>query len=159
MPYYTAIVTLLAVAFYFFLATRVAVAHGKFNVKLPATTGNPDFERISRVHVNTLEWMPTFLVPLWLCAIYLNDVAAAAIGLVWIRRLQQSCGEALARVFHTINCVSLAVYRCHRGHRHAQVRRLISNAIEPHAESGGLFPAQATPQFSLGFQKKTDRCR
>jgi glutathione S-transferase len=84
MPYYTAIVTLLAVAFYFFLATRVAQAHGKFNVKLPATTGNSDFERISRVHMNTLEWMPTFLVPLWLCAIYLNDIAAAALGLVWI---------------------------------------------------------------------------
>ena len=84
MPYYTAIVTLLVVAFYFFLATRVAVAHGKFDVKLPATTGNPDFERICRVHVNTLEWMPTFLAPLWLCAIYLNDIAAAALGLVWI---------------------------------------------------------------------------
>jgi glutathione S-transferase len=84
MPYYTAIVTLLAVAFYFFLATRVAVAHGKFDVKLPATTGHPDFERVFRVHENTLEWMPTFLAPLWLCAIYLNDVAAAALGLVWI---------------------------------------------------------------------------
>ena len=54
MPYYTAIVTLLAVAFYFFLATRVAVAHGKFGVKLPATTGNPDFERILRAHLRTL---------------------------------------------------------------------------------------------------------
>ncbi len=32
MPYYTAIVTLVSVAFYFFLATRVAVAHGKFDV-------------------------------------------------------------------------------------------------------------------------------
>jgi len=84
MPYYTAIVTLLVVAFYFFLATRVAVAHGKFGVKLPATAGNPDFERIFRVHMNTLEWMPTFLVPLWLCAIYLNDIAAAVLGLVWI---------------------------------------------------------------------------
>ena len=63
MPYYTAIVTLLAIAFYFFLATRVAVARGKFNVKHPATTGNSDFERIFRVHMNTLEWMPTFLVP------------------------------------------------------------------------------------------------
>ena len=84
MPHYTAIVTLLAVAFYFFLATRVAVARGKFNVKHPATTGHPDFERIFRVHMNTLEWMPTFLVPLWLCAIYLNDVAAAVLGLVWI---------------------------------------------------------------------------
>jgi glutathione S-transferase len=84
MPHYTAIVTLLAIAFYFFLATRVAVAHGKFNVTLPATTGNPEFERVFRVHQNTLEWMPTFLVPLWLCAIYLNDIVAAALGLVWI---------------------------------------------------------------------------
>jgi glutathione S-transferase len=84
MPYYTAIVTLFAIAFYFFLATRVAVARGKFNVKHPATTGNSDFERIFRVHMNTLEWLPTFLVPLWLCAIYLNDIAAAALGLVWI---------------------------------------------------------------------------
>jgi glutathione S-transferase len=84
MPRYTAIVTLLAVAFYFLLATRVAVARGKFNVKLPATAGNPDFERIFRVHMNTLEWMPTFLAPLWLCAVYLNDIAAAALGLVWI---------------------------------------------------------------------------
>jgi glutathione S-transferase len=84
MPRYTAIVTLLAVAFYFFLATRVAVARGKFNVPLPATTGNPDFERIFRVHMNTLEWMPIFLVSLWLCAIYLSDIAAAVLGLVWI---------------------------------------------------------------------------
>jgi glutathione S-transferase len=84
MPHYTAIVTLLAVAFYLFLATRVAVARQKFNVKLPATMGNPDFERIFRVHMNTLEWMPTFLVPLWLCAIYLNDIIAAGLGLVWI---------------------------------------------------------------------------
>ena len=89
MPYYTAIVTLLAVAFYFFLATRVAVARGKFNVKHPATTGNSDFERIFRVHMNTLEWMPTFLVPLWLFAIYLSDTAAAVLGLLWI------CGRVL----------------------------------------------------------------
>jgi glutathione S-transferase len=84
MPRYTALVTLLAIAFYFFLATRVAVAHGKFNVKLPAMAGNPDFERVVRAHVNTLEWMPTFLVPLWLCAIYLSDITAAVLGLVWI---------------------------------------------------------------------------
>jgi glutathione S-transferase len=84
MPNYTALVTLLAVALYFFLATRVARAHIEFNVRLPATTGNPAFERIFRVHANTLEWMPTFLVPLWLCAIYLSDIAAALLGLVWI---------------------------------------------------------------------------
>jgi glutathione S-transferase len=84
MPRYTAIVTLLAIAFYLFLGTRVAVARRKFNVRLPATAGNPDFERVFRVHANTLKWMPTFLVPLWLCAIYLNDIAAAVLGLAWI---------------------------------------------------------------------------
>src|SRR5262249_12097193 len=84
MPYYTAIVTLLTIAVYFFMATRVAAARGKFNVKHPATTGNLDFERIFRAHVNTLEWMPTFLAPLWLCAIYFSDKIAAALALVWI---------------------------------------------------------------------------
>src|SRR5215813_4142894 len=84
MPIYTALVTLLATALYFFLATRVAAARVRFGIRHPAITGNPDFERIFRVHMNTLEWMPTFLVPLWLCAIYLSDVGAAVLGLVWI---------------------------------------------------------------------------
>ena len=84
LPNYTALVTLLAIALYFFLATRVPVARRTFGVKLPATSGPPDFERVFRVHQNTLEWMPTFLVPLWLCAIYLSDVGAAVLGLVWI---------------------------------------------------------------------------
>jgi glutathione S-transferase len=84
MPHYTAVVTLLAVAFYVVLATRVSAAHRKFNVGLPATAGNPAFERIFRAHMNMLEWMPTFLAPLWLCAIYLSDLAAAVFGLIWI---------------------------------------------------------------------------
>jgi glutathione S-transferase len=68
----------------FQFALRVAIAHGRYGVQLPATTGHPDFERVYRVHINTLEWMPTFLVPLWLTATYLNDRAAALAGLVWI---------------------------------------------------------------------------
>jgi glutathione S-transferase len=95
MPNYTAIVTLLVVALYFFFATRVAAAHRRYNVKLPAMIGNPDFERVVRVHVNTLEWMPTFLVSLWLCALYLSDIGAAALGLAWI------VGRALYYVGYT----------------------------------------------------------
>lgn len=84
MPHYTALVTLVAIAFYFYLATRVAAAHIKFGVRLPAMAGHTDFDRIYRAHVNTLEWLPTFLVSLWLCALYLSDIGAAALGLVWI---------------------------------------------------------------------------
>jgi glutathione S-transferase len=84
MPHYTALVSLAAVLLYFFFGTRVARARRTFGVKLPATTGNPDFERVYRVQMNTLEWMPTFLVPLWLFALYVSDLWAAGLGLVWI---------------------------------------------------------------------------
>ncbi len=84
MPHYTSIVTLLAVLFYFFLATRVPLARRRFNVQLPATTGHPDFERVFRAHQNTLEWMPIFLPSLWLCAIYSSDAFAAAVGVLWV---------------------------------------------------------------------------
>jgi glutathione S-transferase len=84
MPHYTALVTLLAVSFYFFVSTRVAAARRRYGVKLPAITGHPDFERIYRVQMNTLEWMPIFLVSLWLFALYLSDIWAAGLGLAWI---------------------------------------------------------------------------
>ncbi len=84
MPQYTALITLLAVVFYVFLGTRVAAARRRFGVKLPATSGNPDFERVQRVHMNTLEWLPIFLPTLWLCAVFLDDIVAAVLGLAWI---------------------------------------------------------------------------
>jgi len=84
MPKFTALVTLIAVILYFWIGFRVGQARAKFGVKVPATTGNPDFERAYRVQMNTLEWMPIFLPAIWLAALYVNDVFAAAVGLVWI---------------------------------------------------------------------------
>src|ERR1700676_1523851 len=80
----TALVPCLAIAFYFFPAVQVTRARGAFGIKAPATTGNPDFERVFRVQMNTLEWMPIFLPSLWLFAIYISDWLAALFGLVWI---------------------------------------------------------------------------
>jgi len=84
MYHYTAIVTLLAILFYFFTSFQVGKAREKFGIKAPAITGNPDFERVFRVQMNTLEWLPIFLPSLWLFAIYISDPIAAALGLVWI---------------------------------------------------------------------------
>jgi glutathione S-transferase len=84
MYHFTALVTCLAIAFYAFASIRVSRARKAYGVKLPATTGNPDFERVYRVHMNTLEWLPIFLPSLWLFAIYIGDSSAAALGLVWI---------------------------------------------------------------------------
>jgi glutathione S-transferase len=84
MYHFTALVTLLAVLFYFYTSILVSRARRKFGVKLPAISGNADFERVFRAQMNTLEWMPIFLPALWLFAIYINDPIAAAIGVVWI---------------------------------------------------------------------------
>ena len=84
MFHLTALVTCLALLFYFLPAARVGKARATFGIKAPAITGNPDFERIFRVQMNTLEWLPVFLPALWLFAIYINDAVAAALGLVWI---------------------------------------------------------------------------
>jgi glutathione S-transferase len=84
MPNFTAIVTLLAVILYFWLGFRVGQARVTFGIKAPATTGNADFERVFRVHMNTLEWMPVFLPAIWLAAIYVSDIGAALLGVVWI---------------------------------------------------------------------------
>ena len=84
MYHFTALVTCLAVALYFFTSIRVAKARAKFGIKAPAITGNDDFERVFRVQMNTLEWLPIFLPSLWLFAIYISDPVAAAIGLLWI---------------------------------------------------------------------------
>ncbi len=79
-----AIVTILALLLYFVMGLRVGQGRSKYGVEAPATTGNPDFERLFRVHANTLEWLPIFLPALWLFAVYWNDLVAAGVGVVWI---------------------------------------------------------------------------
>lgn len=81
---YVAIVSLLALLLYFWMGLQVAGARRKCGVHAPAMTGDPILERTIRVHYNTLEWLPIFLVSLWLFAIYWNDLVAAALGVVWI---------------------------------------------------------------------------
>ncbi|MCG2632004.1 MAPEG family protein [Bradyrhizobium sp. WYCCWR 13023] len=84
MYHFTALVTLLALAFYFFTCINVSRSRTRTGVKVPAMSGHPDFERAFRIQMNTLEWMPIFLPSLWLFAIYISDAIAAAIGAVWI---------------------------------------------------------------------------
>jgi len=84
MYHFTAIVTCLAILFYFFTSIQVSRARTAYGVKVPAISGHPDFERVFRVQMNTLEWMPVFLPSLWLFAVYVSDRGAALVGLVWI---------------------------------------------------------------------------
>jgi glutathione S-transferase len=84
MYHLTALITCLALLVYFFSSIQVSKARIKFGVKLPAISGNADFERVFRAQMNTLEWLPLFLPSLWLFAIYIGDRSAAALGAVWV---------------------------------------------------------------------------
>lgn len=80
----TAAVTLLALLLHLGITAMVGRARVRYAIPAPATTGNEHFERAYRVQMNTIEQMMFFVPALWLCAVLLSDVAAAAAGLVWV---------------------------------------------------------------------------
>ncbi len=61
-----ALVTLGTVALLLMMMVNVGRARGKFKIDAPAITGNPEFERIFRVQMNTQESALMFLPALWL---------------------------------------------------------------------------------------------
>lgn len=81
---YTALVTLLAIAVYFYSGILVGRARGIYGIKAPAVTGDPNFERLFRAQMNTLEWLPMFLPALWLFALSVGDALAGVLGMIWI---------------------------------------------------------------------------
>jgi uncharacterized membrane protein YecN with MAPEG domain len=78
------LVTGLSLLVYFAFQINVGRARAKYNVLPPQTSGNPDFERVVRVHQNTLEQLALYLPSLWLFALLMNPAWAAVLGGVWI---------------------------------------------------------------------------
>ena len=78
------LVTVLALALYFILTFNVGRARSKYGVPVPQMSGNPDFERVLRVHYNTLEQLVFFLPLLWLFSIYIDPIWGSAIGMIWV---------------------------------------------------------------------------
>ena len=81
---YVAIVTLLAVLEYLVITLLVGRARGRYGIEAPATSGHEIFERYFRVQQNTIEQLLIFIPGLWAFGYFLNPVAAAAIGLVFV---------------------------------------------------------------------------
>ena len=77
---------------------RARVAHG---VRAPAMTGHPDFERVNRIHQNTLENLIVFIPAVWIFGMYLSPLWAAALGVAFI----------LARVVYAVGYLRSAEKR------------------------------------------------
>jgi len=81
---YVAIVTLLALMQFIMFALQVGAMRVKHGVKAPAITGHPEFERMFRIHQNTMEQLVVFVPALWIYAHLVNPLWGAGIGLVFI---------------------------------------------------------------------------
>lgn len=84
MTHLPALVTLLTMLLLFGTGWVVGSARGKYQIKAPATSGHPAFERAYRVQMNTLEQTVLFLPTLWLAASYGFSGWAGIAGLVWL---------------------------------------------------------------------------
>ncbi|MGB8326816.1 MAG: MAPEG family protein [Steroidobacteraceae bacterium] len=78
------IVIALALLQYFWFGLKVGRARGQFRVQAPATTGHPDFERVFRVHMNTLEQLVMFVPGIWMFAHYVHAYIAAGLGVIYL---------------------------------------------------------------------------
>jgi len=83
MPYVN-IVTALALLQFLVFGFRVGGARERLGIKAPATAGNETFERLYRVHMNTLEMLIAFLPGLYLFSHYFNPLIAAGIGVLYL---------------------------------------------------------------------------
>ncbi len=81
--YLTAFATMLAIIVYNMQMFYVIKARTTYGIKAPATTGNENFDRVWRVHYNTLEQLPIFFASLWLFALTVSSLYAGILGILW----------------------------------------------------------------------------
>ena len=80
----TVIVTFLALAQYVLFGIQVGSLRGKHGIKAPAQSGHEEFERMNRVHLNTLEQLVVFIPALWMHAYFANPLYGAIVGAVYL---------------------------------------------------------------------------
>ena len=78
------IVTVLVLLQYTWFGLQVGSMRVKHSVKAPATTGAPEFERMNRIHCNTMEQLVLLLPLMWLFAYFVDPIWAAGFGGVFL---------------------------------------------------------------------------
>ena len=81
---YIDIVAVIAVLQLIFFSMLVGHARGKYGVSAPAVVGHEQFERVYRVHMNSLELLVAFLPALYLAGKYWSQPAVAGVGAIYL---------------------------------------------------------------------------
>ena len=79
-----AIVTGLALLQVIWFSIQVGQQRAKHAVNAPAMSGHPDFDRMFRVHQNTIEQLVVFVPAMWMFGYYVHAQIAAGLGMVFI---------------------------------------------------------------------------
>mgnify|MGYP000125201855 CR=1 FL=1 len=80
----TLAVICLALLQFIFMAGKVGSARTEFDVPAPKTSGPDLWERRFRVHQNTMEMLVIFIPASLIFSVYINDIAAAIVGVLFI---------------------------------------------------------------------------
>jgi uncharacterized membrane protein YecN with MAPEG domain len=75
---------LVALVEYCVMGALVGRARAKYGIAAPAMTGHPGFERVNRVHLNTLENLIIFVPAVWIFGQYTSATWAALLGAVFV---------------------------------------------------------------------------
>jgi hypothetical protein len=78
------IAILIALLEYLVFGALVGRARARFGIQAPATVGHPDFERVYRVHQNTLENLVVFVPAIWIFGLYVSPLLAAGFGALFV---------------------------------------------------------------------------
>ena len=90
---YPGILSSIALLVYYFTLFKSGMARGRFKVAAPSHDGPEEYVRHVRAHQNTVEHLVLFLPGLWLFAVAVDPIWAAAIGAIWpVGRLMYALG-------------------------------------------------------------------
>ncbi len=81
---YTIIVIMLALVQYQLFGLRTGITRPKYNVQPPKTSGNETWERIYRVHQNTMEQLVVFIPGMLAFSYYVSQKWAVGLGICFI---------------------------------------------------------------------------
>jgi uncharacterized membrane protein YecN with MAPEG domain len=81
---YVNLVVFLALVEYAVFGVVAGSRRGKYGVAPPATTGNLEWERLNRIHGNTLEQLIVFIPAIYGFAHYVSESWAAGIGAIFL---------------------------------------------------------------------------
>ena len=79
-----AIVTGLALLQVIWFSIQVGQQRAKHGINAPAMSGHQDFDRMFRIHQNTIEQLVIFIPAMWLFGYYMHAQIAAGLGVVFI---------------------------------------------------------------------------